>query len=212
VNPRQVLQERYPAANLAVYFAFIAGCRQFEPEPKKGMTHEHHICPRKQFPEYVEEPENLITLYTPLHMHAHRLLGSAVPELSRASAAWIAAAARAGRKGGRKSHENGTGIFALTPEQRSAARRIGGRKNVENGTGYWGLTLEQRQAAGRKGGRKSVESGQLASLRTPEHQAKAGRKGGRISGARTCHLRWHVKRGIVNLDCSLCRRVSQQAV
>ena len=127
MNPQTVLQERYPAANLAVYFAFIAGCRQFEPEPKKGLTHEHHICPRKQFPEYVEEPENLITLYTPLHMHAHRLLGSAVPELSRASAAWIACASEAGRKG--------------------------------------------------------------------------GLKGGRIAS----HLRWHVKRGIVNLTCSLCR-------
>jgi hypothetical protein len=139
VNPRQVLQERYPAANLAVYFAFIAGCRQFEPEPKKGMTHEHHICPRKQFPEYVEEPENLITLYTPLHMHAHRLLGSAVPELSRASAAWIAAAARAGRKGGRKggrkNKENSAGIFA--PGMQAKGGRTQGRKNKENSTGIF---------------------------------------------------------------------------
>jgi hypothetical protein len=157
------MQAKYPAANLAVYFAFIAGCRQFEPEPQKGLTHEHHICPRKQFPEYAEGfPENLITLHTRLHAHAHRLLGSAVPELSRASAAWIAAgiknAAKGGHTQGRKHKENGTGIFA------------------------------------------------------PGMQAKGGCEGG-IKGARiTNHLRWHVNRGIVNLDCSLCRRVSQQAV
>jgi hypothetical protein len=181
------MQAKYPAANLAVYFAFIAGCRQFEPEPQKGLTHEHHICPRKQFPEYAEGfPENLITLHTRLHAHAHRLLGSAVPELSRASAAWIAAGIKNAAKGGRKTKENRTGIFA--PGMASKGASKGGlhaqETHKKNGTGCY----------------------------SREMQAKGGRKGG-IKGARiTNHLRWHVKRGIVNLDCSLCRRVSQQAV
>jgi hypothetical protein len=180
------MQAKYPAANLAVYFAFIEMCLQFEPEPKKGMTHEHHICPRKQFPEYVEEPENLITLYTPLHMHAHRLLGSAVPELSRASAAWIAAAARAGRKGGRKGG------------------RTQGRKNKENGTGICapGMSAKGGLKGGRIAGRKCKENSTGAFA--PGMQAKGG-----IKGARTAnHLRWHVKRGIVNPNCSLCQRAT----
>jgi hypothetical protein len=182
VNPQTVLQERYPAANLAVYFAFIAGCRQFEPEPQKGKTHEHHICPKKQFPEYRYEPENLITLYTPLHAHAHRLLGYCVPALSRANAAWIACAS----EGGRKSKENRTGIFATGMQAKGGRKggRTQGRKHKENRTGIFATGM----------------------------QAKGGRKGGIKGGRIANHLRWHVKRGIVNLDCSLCRRVSQQAV
>jgi len=90
MNLQTTLQARYPLAELTVYFAFIDLCRQFELEPQKGKTHEHHICPKKQFPELEHAPENLITLHTRLHAHAHRLLAAAVPELST-TAAWIAA-------------------------------------------------------------------------------------------------------------------------
>jgi len=75
----------------------------------------------------------------------------------------------------------------------------------------------QREAA-REVGRKVVESGHLARMaalgRTPESRAKGGRIGGRIGGrknaesgqlARIRHIRWHVKRGIVNPDCLLCQ-------
>jgi hypothetical protein len=275
VNPREVLQERYPLADFSIYFRHLEACRTV-----KGLnTQDHHICPKKQFPEYRYSPENLITLTVKDHAHAHKLLEAACG-IKAPPTAWLEAqrdsAAKGGRIGGRiggrtqgrKNVENGTGIFALTPEQRSAAGRKGGRigghitgrKTKENGTGIFALTPEQRSAAGRIGGRKikengtgifapgsqakgglhsqethkkngtgcysreqqvkggrisglkNVESGQLASLRTPEHQAKAGRAGGPAGARITNHLRWHVKRGIVNLDCSLCRRVSQQAV
>jgi hypothetical protein len=93
MNPQTILQERYPAANLVVYNAFMELCRQFEPEPQKGMTQEHHICPRKQFPEYVAAPENLITLRTLLHQHAHKLLAASVPEIQNL-APWIAAGSK----------------------------------------------------------------------------------------------------------------------
>jgi len=48
-------------------------------------------------------------------------------------------------------------------------------------------------------GRKNAESG---------HMASVGRSGvgGRIGGPMSCHRRWHVKRNIVNLDCSLCQQ------
>jgi hypothetical protein len=92
MNPQTELQRRYPTAPLVVYNAFMDLCRQFEPEPRAGETHEHHICPKKQFPEYRYDPDNLITLYLPLHAHAHRLLGVAVRELrSKANPNWIAA-------------------------------------------------------------------------------------------------------------------------
>jgi hypothetical protein len=164
VNPREVLQAKYPAANLAVYFAFIEMCRQFEPEPQKRLTHEHHICPRKQFPEYAEGfPENLITLRTHLHMHAHKLLTAAVPELCNITP-WIKAGAAVDHAAiGRHAKENGTGIFA--PGMQAKGGRKGGRKHKENSTGIF----------------------------APGMQAKGG------------HTRWHVKRGIVNPTCSLCR-------
>ena len=192
MNPQSVLQERYPAANLIVYFAFLDACRQFEPEPQKGKTHEHHICPRKQFPEHIAAPENMITLYTALHQHAHRLLGKAVPELSKANLAWIAAgiknAAKGGRKGGLHAQEthkkNGTGLFA--PGMGMQAK--GGRSS----------SREQKQAAGRKASATHKKNG--TGWFAPENRSKAA-EGGRKS----THLRWHVNRGITSMECSLCR-------
>jgi hypothetical protein len=90
MNPQLILRARYAATNLVVYNAFMELCRQFEPEPQKGVTQEHHICPQKQFPEHKHAPENLITLLAPLHQHAHRLLSAAVPEIQNL-APWIAA-------------------------------------------------------------------------------------------------------------------------
>jgi len=87
VNPRTVLQERYPSADLWEYFRFLGECAGTLPE---GEAHEHHICPKKQFPEYAEGfPENLITLRIEDHAFAHKLLGAAVTEL-RIGTEWIA--------------------------------------------------------------------------------------------------------------------------
>jgi hypothetical protein len=186
------LQERYPLADFSIYFRHLEACRTV-----KGLnTQDHHICPKKQFPEYRYSPENLITLTVKDHAHAHKLLEAACG-IKAPPTAWLEAQRDSAAKGGRIGGRIGG--------------RTQGRKNVENGTGIFALTPEQRSAAGRKGGRisglKNVESGQLASLRTPEHQAKAGRAGGPAGARITNHLRWHVKRGIVNLDCSLCRRL-----
>lgn len=58
-------------------------------------------------------------------------------------------------------------------------------------------------------GQVAVKSGRLAKLRTPEHQAKAGRVQGLINAKnglfyKNAHVRWHVKRGIVKAECTLC--------
>jgi hypothetical protein len=73
MNPRSILQERYPLADFSIYFRHLDVCRTV-----KGLnTHDHHICPRKQFPELEQDPDNLITLAIGDHAFAHRLLEAA---------------------------------------------------------------------------------------------------------------------------------------
>jgi hypothetical protein len=176
LNPHTVLQERYPSADFSLYFCHLEACRTV-----KGLnTHDHHICPRAQFPEYAEGcPENLITLAVEDHQQAHRLLAAAHPAFKHKTPdAWIDAASKGGRIGG----------------------SITGPKNKELGRGIFALTLEQHRGNSSKAGRKNVQSGHLDSLRTPEHQAVAGRVGGKI----TAHIRWHVQRNVVKEGCALC--------
>jgi hypothetical protein len=64
------------------------------------------------------------------------------------------------------------------------------------------------RVGGRTAGRIAAESGSLAKMRTPEHQIAAAR----LSGIETRteeadkgrHTRWHVNRGVINVDCPLC--------
>jgi len=77
---------------------------------------------------------------------------------------------------------------------------IAGLTNAVNGV------LEER---GRIAGQIAVKSGRLARMRTPEHQTKAGRVQGLINAKnglfyKNAHVRWHVKRNIVNPNCTLC--------
>jgi hypothetical protein len=78
MNPRTVLQERYPSADFWEYFRFLGECSGTAPA---GQAHEHHICPVEQFPEFEFDPANLIALTVEDHAHAHKLLAAAVPEL-----------------------------------------------------------------------------------------------------------------------------------
>lgn len=96
---------------------------------------------------------------------------------------------------------------------------IQGKKNLESGLWARVVSLGGRASGkskslaklaanaknGGRFGRWSVESGHLADLRTPEHQSRAGKAGGRKGGPAANHLRWHVKRNIVNQNCSLCK-------
>jgi hypothetical protein len=95
-----------------------------------------------------------------------------------------------GRMQGTKNVENGFLATLRTPEH----QKVGGHKSFEKKAGIFGLTLEQRLAAshagGLAGGNKNAESGQMAAL---------GRSG------LGYHTRWHLNRGIVNSECSLCQ-------
>jgi hypothetical protein len=130
-------------------------------------------------------------------------------------------------KGGRRNVESGQLASIRTLEASIRGGRTQGRIAVESGQLASITTYETRAKGGRKQGliqgRKNVESGQLASIRTPEHQSAAGKVGGRKavdSGhldrirllssrkenqAKHLHLRWHVKRNLVNQNCNLCK-------
>jgi 5-methylcytosine-specific restriction endonuclease McrA len=105
------------------------------------------------------------------------------------------------RKGGRKQALTGTGMFAS--QHRGKGGRIGGliagriavesghlarirRKNIQSGLHAHISALGAR-----------VRNALHGNPATPESCAKAGR----ISN----HLRWHVRRGIVNPNCELCK-------
>ena len=66
----------------------------------------------------------------------------------------------------------------------------GGRSNVENGTGWFGRSKEKMTEDGRIGGRSNAEN-------------KTGFCAPGVAD-RGRHTRWHVNRGIVNPNCSLC--------
>lgn len=205
MNPETVLQERYPLADFSVYFRHLSACQTV-----KGLnTHEHHICPRKQFPEYAEGfPENLITLHTDDHAFAHALLEAAC---------------------GIKSPHT-TFIEASTALQCKAYGLKGAQVLIARGSTAWksgiramngALTIEQRRENGRKGG------GIAGKLRTEKQVEQmrvlaASGAGGRIAGplfkenrlgifspehrGKNTHTRWHVNRAIVKAGCALCQQ------
>jgi len=84
-----------------------------------------------------------------------------------------------GRKNGLKSYENGTGLFSLTPEKRRETTIKAGIKTKENGTGIFAQTPEQRSENGRKAGIKTKENGTGIFSLTPEQQSVRSRKGGK---------------------------------
>lgn len=105
--------------------------------------------------------------------------------------------ARIAHLGGRANAERGAGIFAMTPKQRAAASqkggRIGGRTNVKSG---------HLQSISALGGQAHVRSGHLQAITA---------MGGRIGAPIVNHNRWHIKRGIFNPVCALCRATTPLA-
>ncbi len=109
MNPRTELEARYPSADFSVYFRTAEACRTI-----KGMnTHDHHLCPRKQFPEFVDSPENLITVTVEDHAFLHKLLEAACG-IKAPSTLWIENQRAAALKGGR----------TMTPERARTARAL----------------------------------------------------------------------------------------
>jgi hypothetical protein len=174
MNPRAVLQERYPQADFSIYFRHLEACRGTKRE--SGRTHEHHICPRKQFPELEHDSNNLITLTSEDHAHAHKLLTAACGISAPPTVlfkAQLAGAAKGGRKGGIVTGET---------------KRNGGRKIKELGIGWFAPGVAAQ------GGRSLSH----------EQRQRATSAGGRAAAPLNNHRRWHVQRGIISPTCELC--------
>ena len=114
-----------------------------------------------------------------------------------------------GRKGGSTSHSpNGAlarnAIYGdqRTPENR---RKAGLARFAKHGNP---ATVEGRRKGGRAMlGRKQSPASIVKRMSNIAHAFKNSdlqRKNGKKGGPKSCHLRWHVRRGIVSPNCALC--------
>jgi len=204
VNPRTELEKRYPLADFTEYFSFLA-----EHVTEKSLnTNEHHICPRKQFPDFAQGfPENTVTLRARDHVIAHLLLSDVVPEMLYGSA-WEEQRREAAARGGRTSgpitgklcKERKTGIFSPGVQARGA--RASGLLHKEKSIGIFAPKYRgaggraSGQAVGRIVGRRHKENG--TGIFAKGMQAKGGLYG--------THKRWHVARHIIKAECALCQQ------
>jgi hypothetical protein len=81
---------------------------------------------------------------------------------------------------------------ASIPGHMVRAARAAAVVNLANGTGIYGQSTVEHIVAGSKGGIKTAQ--------IPGHLSKAGKIGGVVS----THRQWHVNRGLVSPNCSLC--------
>jgi hypothetical protein len=188
MNPQTTLQERYPLADFGPYFAFLESRK--ETETRAGCTHEHHICPRLQFPEYVEGCSwNLITLTLEDHAQAHKLLEVACG-IKAAPVTYFLVQPAAATKGGCRAAELGVGWHS--PEVRRKAGHKGGQSRSaakSNGGRIGGRSKSLAQQSARHANLKKATAARIASGYLPTVPL---------------HTRWHVNRGIVSAACSLC--------
>jgi hypothetical protein len=92
-----------------------------------------------------------------------------------------------GKTQGKINFENGVGIHALTPEQKSECGKLGGKKssqkNKELGIGIYAITPEQRIENAKKGGKKGTKMCKELGIGiygiTPEQRVENGKKGGK---------------------------------
>ena len=157
-------------------------------------THKHHLVPR--YMGGSNKPENLVevtvTQHAMFHFCNYQLWGNEEDRI-----AWRALSGqinvddfklelqalgrkKGGQKGGRTTYENGTGIFKMTPEEKSEAAREGGKKggqyHKENGTGFFKMTPEEKSEASRKGGKKTFENGTGVHKLSFEEKSAIGKK------------------------------------
>lgn len=204
-----VLQAHYQLADFRPYFVFLEKCKSTQ----KDYSHRHHICPRKQFPEYAACNWNLITLSPEEHAVAHKILEQCAPELKSPPTLWIESQtsevqAKAGR--------------ANSVENKSKAGKISGHKHFERKTGIFSPNFDKK-LPGRIGGRIAQTSlkknskglysqevrakGRLAAVAAHKSRGTGVySKEMQVKGAlHSHHIRWHVKRGLVSGACSLCK-------
>lgn len=187
------MQAKYPEADFGEYFRFLVSCAGTE----KALTEEHHIAPRKQFPELVRASENLITLTVDDHAQAHRLLGAAHSDFSRANAAWIAARKTlsfiTARNTAGREHMN-----KLNADPVFVAARIKRFDKMRSDFPHANVKGAQMLNA------DPVFAAANAERMRMRHTDPVFSEKNVTRGKMSTHTRWHVNRGIVSPICSIC--------
>jgi hypothetical protein len=109
----------------------------------------------------------------------------------------------AGRKGAITANKNGAaamgGIIAHLKKD-ADGKSINAKKGGKGAAEWTKQHPKEASERGHKGGLKNVESGHLRRLRTTEHQQNAS--------LHATHNRWHVRRGLKNINCELCQEAA----
>ncbi len=165
---REVLTAKI-SADFGPYFAFI------ESLPQVDEGHRHHILPRKEFPEFIKNPSNLIRLSPANHFRAHYWLAVCAPQCESFQVAFYLMA---------NCRSNQITIDDLPRyveiyeqgriRQLEIARIIGQRAKESGQTAELGRTYGKMN--GQVQGKKNVENGHLAKVRTSEVCIKGGQR------------------------------------
>jgi hypothetical protein len=126
---------------------------------------------------------------------------------SRTAEQRVADTSKGSLAAGHKHKRDKTGIFRLTPEQRTENGLLGG--SIGTGGKATNATTSGRKA---NGGKSAVKNG-TGIFAEGYDKGTGGRIGGLVQGQRNAesglltfalHTRWHVKRNISNPACTLC--------
>ncbi len=198
----EVLSARFPSVDFVPYFAFLESLT-----PPESGGHKHHILPKKEFPEFAKDLNNLVRLSPADHFRAHYWLACCAPDHEPFQRVFYLMANRKRvyqidknelpRYAELYAHGRTTAVERMS-EIGKVQGKIQGLKSVKNGRLASYRTPEHQQEAGRASGQKNVESGwiqelgksqgakntkngHLANLRTPEHQRKAQQAAGQAN-------------------------------
>jgi general stress protein YciG len=154
--------------------------------------HKHHIIPR--YVGGLDTSENLVdvtvTQHAMFHFCNYQLWGNEEDRIAwRGLSGLITmdeikreAQLLGAKKAGQVTYENGTGMFKMTPEQKSEAGKRGVQTNKENGMGIFGMSQKELSEAGKKGGKTTHQNETGIFKQTKEQRSEAGRKGGKKGG------------------------------
>jgi hypothetical protein len=107
--------------------------------------------------------------------------------------------AAAGKIVGKKTYELGTGMFAMTPEQKKEARMKGIETQRKNNCGIFGMSKEQRIENVKKSHQTQIKNNSGFFGMTKEQKSEAGKKGGSIGGKKSQETLKNKKLGIYGL-------------
>jgi len=164
------------------------------------LTHKHHIIPK--YIGGTNEPENLVrvtvTQHAMFHFCNYQLWGNEEDKL-----AWKGLSGQMSfdegrlklcRLNGRRTYENKTGLFSMSPERKSEVSRKNGQKSYENKTALFAMSPERRSEVSRKAVETNRKNGTALFALTFEERSENGKKGGKKGGRTTSSQKWQCTR------------------